>query len=187
MSVLEALIGINQLLDEETGGVKEAPPNNAEPFTRMLLRLFDGKGDLDRDQIQKFLRGSGSAPSDFVDRAWVYEEKKVFYLRAPLDIALEWVGKHRKGMISDYDQAMFFIGACFEGSGINATETLSNPNFQPHPALGALLTWFKTHGADSQIRSAAVRASLLYSQWESKNQAKVRQLTLFEALGEEAV
>lgn len=187
MSVLEALIGINQLLDEETGGVKEAPPNNAEPFTRMLLRLFDGKGDLDRDQIQKFLRGSGSAPSDFVDRAWVYEEKKVFYLRAPLEIALEWVGKHRKGMTSDYDQAMFFIGACFEGSGINATETLSNPNFQPHPALGALLTWFKTHGADSQIRSAAVRASMLYSQWESKNQAKVRQLTLFESLGEEAV
>jgi putative DNA methylase len=43
MTVLEALLGINQLLDEAAGGIKEAPPHNAEPFTRMLLRLFDGR------------------------------------------------------------------------------------------------------------------------------------------------
>ncbi len=187
MTVLEALIGINQLLDEESGGIKEPPPHNAEPFTRMLLRLFDGKAELERDQIQKFLRGSGSAPSDFIDRAWVYEEKKIFYLRSPLDIAREWVGKHRKGMTTDYDQAMFFIGACFEASGINASETLSNANFRPHPALGALLTWLKTHGATSQIRNASSTASMLYSNWASKNQSTIKQLSLFEALGEEAL
>ena len=185
MTVLEALIGINQLLDEEAGGIKEPPPHNAEPFTRMLLRLFDCKSELERDQMQKFLRGSGSAPTDFVERNWVYEEKKIFYLRPPLEIAREWIGKHRKAMTSDYDQAMFLIGACFEGSGINASETLSNPNFQPHPALGALLSWFKNHGATSQTRSAAVTASMLYSNWESKNQSKVKQLSLFEHLGEE--
>jgi hypothetical protein len=185
MTVLEALLGINQLLDEEAGGIKEAPPHNAEPFTRMLLRLFDGVRELPRDQIQKFLRGTGSAPSDFSNRGWVYEEKKVFYLTSALDLAQSWIGKHRKGMQSDYDQAMFLIGACFEGSGINASETLNNEHFKPHPALGAILTWFKNHGADSAVRNAAITAATLYHTWESRNQAVVRQLSLFDALGDE--
>lgn len=186
MSVLEALLGINQLLDEEAGGIKEPPPHNAEPFTRMLLRLFDGKAELPRDQIQKFLRGTGSAPSDFEARDWVFEKKKVFHLVSPVESARQWVGKQRKGMTSDYDQAMYFIGACFENSGINATETLNNPNFRPHPALGAILTWFKTHGADSPVRNAAAIASQLYKAWEAKNQPKAKELTLFDHLGEEA-
>jgi len=186
MTVLEALLGINQLLDEEAGGIKEAPPHNAEPFTRMLLRLFDGKAELPRDQMQKFLRGSGSAPSDFASRGWVEEKKKVFHLISPLELAQGWIGKQRRTMTSDYDQAMFFIGACFEGSGINANETLTNSNFRPRPALGALLTWFKTHGADSKTRNAAVMAAQLYRNWEAKNQAKVQQLNLFEEMGEEA-
>lgn len=185
MSVLEGLLGINQLIDEETGGVKEAPPHNAEPFTRMLLRLFDGIDTLPRDQMQKFLRGTGSAPSDFVDRGWVYEEKKIFYLTSPLEIAQSWIGKRRKGLLSDYDQAMFFIGACYEGSGINANETFNNENFKPHPALGAILSWFKTHGADSQVRNAAVIAAQLYQNWEKKNQKKANQLSLFDQMGEE--
>jgi putative DNA methylase len=185
MTVLEALIGINQLLDEEAGGIKEPPPHNAEPFTRMLLRLFDGISELPRDQIQKFLRGTGSAPSDYISRGWVHEEKKVFYLTPPLDLARSWVGKKRKGMTSDYDQAMFFIGACFEGSGINANDTLNNANFRPHPSLGAILIWFKNHGDGSPTRNAAIMASQLYHHWEAKNQPKVKQLSLFENLGEE--
>tara|TARA_A100000171_G_C2139571_1_gene153665 strand:+ start:5004 stop:8255 length:3252 start_codon:yes stop_codon:yes gene_type:complete len=185
MSVLEALLGINQLLDEEAGGVKEPPPHNAEPFTRMMLRLFDGVGELPRDQMQKFLRGTGSAPSDFVGRGWVTEKKKVFYLVPPLDIARDWVGKQRRGMTSDYDQAMYLIGACFENSGIVANDTLNNANFRPHPALGAILTWFKTHGADSPTRNAAITASQLYKAWEAKNQPKAKELTLFDMLGED--
>lgn len=185
MTVLEALLGINQLLDEEAGGVKEPPPHNAEPFTRMLLRLFDGKAELPRDQMQKFLRGTGSAPSNFESRGWVTEKRKVFHLVPPPELAATWIGKQRKGMTSDYDQAMFFIGACFENSGINASETLNNPNFRPHSALGAILIWFKTHGADSPTRNAAVMASQLYKAWEAKNQPKVKELTLFEELGED--
>ncbi|MBX3356418.1 MAG: hypothetical protein KF724_12050 [Phycisphaeraceae bacterium] len=185
MTVLEALLGINQLLDEEAGGIKEPPPHNAEPFTRMLLRLFDGVAELPRDQMQKFLRGTGSAPSDFESRGWVTERKRVFHLVPPLELAQQWVGRQRRGMTSDYDQAMFFIGACFESSGINASETLSNPNFRPHPALGSLLTWFKTHGADSPTRNAATIASQLYKAWEARNQPKAKELTLFDHLGEE--
>jgi hypothetical protein len=185
ITVLEALIGINQLLDEEASSVKEPPPHNAEPFTRMLLRVFDCKAHLPRDQIHKFLRGTGSAPSDFVSRDWVHEEKKIYQLVSPLDIARGWVGRQRKGLTSDYDQAMFFVGACFESSGINASDTLDNPNFRPHPALGALLTWLKTHGADSPTRNAATLAAQLYRSWEGKNQTKAAQLSLFDTLGEE--
>jgi len=185
MSVLEALLGINQILDEEAGGIKDPPPPNAEPFSRMLLRLFDGKAQLPRDQFQKFLRGTGSGPSDFVDRGWVVEKKKVFYLVPPLEIAQKWVGKQRRGMTSDYDQAMYLIGACYEGSGINASDTLNNQNFRPHPALGAILAWFKTHGADSAVRNAAALAGQLYRTWAGKNQAKADQLTFFDDLGED--
>jgi hypothetical protein len=185
MSVAEALLGVNQVLDEEAAGVKEPPPHNAEPFTRMLLRLFDGRAELPRDQMGKFLRGSGSAPSDFENDGWIREEKKVFYLVSPLEVAREWAGQPRKKLTGDCQQAMFLIGACFEGSGINASDTLNNPNFRPHPALGALLTWFKTHGADTRTRNAAVTAAQLYRSWEGKNKAKADQLTLFDTLGEE--
>ncbi|MFV9675980.1 MAG: DUF1156 domain-containing protein, partial [Anaerolineales bacterium] len=180
INVLEALVGINQLLDEEAGGVKEPPPHNAEPFTRMFLRLFDGKAELARDQMQKFLRGTGSAPSDFVNRGWCYEKSKVFHLTPPLDIARDWQGRHRRGMTSDYDQAAFLIGACFEGSGINVNETLNNPNFKPHPALSALLTWHRKHGATNRICNAAAIAFSLYRTWESRHQTpKHKQLSLF--------
>lgn len=68
IGVAEALAGINQLLDEESGVVKNPPPSNAEPFTRLFLRLFGGKTELDRDQIQKFLRGTGISPDEYEER-----------------------------------------------------------------------------------------------------------------------
>jgi len=185
MTVLEALVGVNQLLEEESGGATELPPNNAEPFTRMLLRLFDGITKLQRDQMQKFLRGTGCAPSDFLAREWLTENRKVFYLVPPLELAQGWIGKKRKSMTSDYDQAMFFIGSCHEGSGINVNDTLNNPNFRPHPALGELLQWFRTHGGDSATRNAASIAVQLYRTWESRNAPKAQQVMLFDFMGEE--
>ena len=179
MSVLEALVGINQLLDEEAGGVKNPPPVTAEPFTRQFLRLFDGVNLLPRDQMQKFLRGTGIAPSDFEERGWCSEEKKVYQLTAPVDVARAWQGKHRHGMTRDYDQALFLIGACFENSGINATDTLSNDNFKPHPALGALLDWFATRGATSETRNAASRAQTILRSWRGKHEKQVQQMNLF--------
>lgn len=179
MSVLEALVGINQLLDEEVGGVKDPPPVTAEPFTRQFLRLFDGVKELPRDQMQKFLRGTGIAPSDFEARGWCAEEKKVYRVTSPLDIARAWQGKHRRGMTSDYDQCAFLIGACFENSGINATDTLANDNFKPHPALGSLLQWFAIRGTNSDVRNAASRAQTILRLWRSKNEKQVQQMILF--------
>jgi len=186
ITVLEALVGINQLLDEETEQNSTPPPHKAEPFTRMLLRLFENKLELPRDQIQKFLRGTGSAPSDFLSRGWVTEKNKIFTLVSPLEIAQRWIGQKRKTMTSDYEQAMFFIGACTEGSGIRANDTLNSVGFRPHPALKDLLVWFKTRGGDSDTRNGAVVAAQLYANWESKNQAKLqKQATLFDMFDEE--
>ncbi|MBK7078213.1 MAG: DUF1156 domain-containing protein [Myxococcales bacterium] len=180
MTVLEALVGINQLLDEETGGIKDPPPVNAEPFTRQFLRLFDGVKEIPRDQIQKFLRGTGIAPSDFEARGWCSEDKKIYQLTSPLEIARAWQGKHRRGMTSDYDQAAFLIGACFDNSGINATDTLANDNFKPHPALGALLEWFSTRGATSEIRNASSRAQTILRSWRAKHESpRQQQMALF--------
>lgn len=184
MRVIDALVGINQLLDEETGGVKDPPPVNAEPFTRQFLRLFDGVNEIPRDQIQKFLRGTGIAPSDFEARGWCSEDKKTFHLTSPLDIARAWQGKHRRGMTTDYDQAAFLIGACFENSGIDANDTLTNGNFKRHPALHALLEWLTTRGATSEIRHAASRAQTILRSYVAKQEPKQQMaLSFFEDQG----
>ena len=180
MSVREALLGINQLLDEELGGAADPPPVTAEPFTRQFLRLFDGRTAVPRDQMQKLLRGSGSAPDDFEERGWCRRRTRVYDLVPPPELARGWVGRHRRGMVSDYDQAAFLIGACHDASGINVAATLGNGNFSPHPALEALLDWFGRRGATPETRSAAARAGHLLRDWRTRNQRRDPQLKLFE-------
>ena len=178
LSVKDALAGINMILDEETGRIKEAPPVTAEPFTRQLLRIFDGRSEQPRDQVQKFLKGTGIAADEFEQRGWCREDKKILYLTPPLEIARSWHGRQRRNMTSDYDQAMFMIGACFDGSGINVMETISNQNFKPHPALSALLEWHSRRGAGQSVRNAATRALTILHDWERSHQEQVRQLKL---------
>lgn len=179
IDVRDALVGINQLLDEDAGGRREPPPVTAEPFTRQFLRVFDGVAEQARDQMQKYLRGTGLAPGEFEERGWCLERQKVYHLTAPLDIARAWHGKQRRAMTSDYDQTMFLIGSCFEGSGINVSETLRNENFRPHPALAALLEWHVRRGTTNEIRNAASRALLIYQSWERAHEDQVKQMSLF--------
>jgi hypothetical protein len=180
MSVKDALVGINQLIDETSGKGNEPPPVTAEPVTRQFLRIFDGTTIQARDQMQKFLRGSGMTPEEFEQRGWSKEDQKVFHVVQPLELARSWVGRHRRNMTSDYDQAMFLIGACYDGSGINAAETLKNENFRPHPALKALLDWQARRGAKQDVRNAASRALSIYHTWERSHQDQVKQLSFFE-------
>jgi adenine-specific DNA methylase len=178
LSVRDAVAGIIQLLDEESGKI-EPPPVTAEPFTRQFLRVFDGKGEQPRDQMQKFLRGTGIAPDEFEQRGWCREEKKIYKIIAPLEIARAWYGKHRRNLTSDYDQAMFLIGGCFEGSGINVSETLKNEHFKPRPALGALLEWHARRAPTQDARNAAARALAIYRDWERSHQEQAKQMSLF--------
>jgi DNA modification methylase len=180
ISVKDALVGINQLIDEDSSKSVEPIPVIAEPITRQFLRIFDGKIEIPRDQMQKYLRGSGIAPDIFEQRGWCREHAKIFLPVSPLEIAQTWYGKHRRGMTFDYDQAMFLIGACFDGSGINATDTLKNENFRPHPALKALLEWQGKRGSTQAIRNAAIRAHSIYQNWANTHREQVQQLSFFD-------
>lgn len=182
-TIREALAGINQLLDDETGTTSgpEAPPPNAEPYTRQFFRLFYETTRVPRDQMQKFLRGTGIAPSDFEERGWCFEKTKVFNLTAPEELAVRWKGASRKGMARDFDQTMFLVGACGNGSGIRIEDTLNSPNFAPHPATNDLVDWLCRHGGSQEIKFAAQRARTIYRDWLSKNKAKVQeQMKLFD-------
>lgn len=184
ISVREALIGINQLIDEDANKGTEPPPVNAEPMTRQFLRTFGAASELKRDQLQKFLRGSITTPDDFVQRGWCSEEKKVFTRTAPLDFASEWQGRHKHKLTSDFDQALVLIGACFDGSGINASDTLKNENFKPHVALKPLLEWLHRNGPDQITRNAASRALTIFRTWQANQAPKPQQASLFDDDGE---
>ena len=179
ISVRDALIGINQLIDEDADKGKEVPPVNLEPMSRQFLRTFDGKSEIPRDQLQKFLKGSITTPDEFVQRGWCSEKNKIFSVVDPLDFARDWQGKHKRKLTSDLDQALVLIGACIDGSGINASDTLKNDNFKPHAALKPLLDWMSRRAASSQSRNAAIRAITIYNNWAAQNQKQVQQMTLF--------
>lgn len=179
ISVKEALVGINQILDEDASGAKNPPPVNAEPMTRQFLRIFDAQMTVARDQMQKYLRGTGSAPDEFEQRGWCREKGKVFSLVEPVDFARDWQGRHRRKLTADLDQALVLIGACFDSSGVNAADTLKNDNFKPHPALKDLLEWYVKRGADQPTRNAASRALTIYNSWAATHQAEVKQMSFF--------
>ncbi len=180
ISVREALIGINQLIDEDADKGKEPPPVNAEPITRQFLRTFGTATELKRDQLQKFLKGSITTPDEFEQRGWCTEKSKVFTRVNPLDFARDWSGKHKRRLSSDLDQALVLIGSCFDGSGINASDTLKNENFKPHVALKPLLEWLQRNGPDQATRNAASRAVSIYNAWAASQAVKPVQGALFE-------
>ena len=180
ISVKEALVGINQLIDEDADKGKEPPPVNAEPITRQFLRTFGSATEMKRDQLQKFLKGSITTPDEFEQRGWCSEKSKVFTRVNPLDFARERSGKHKRRLTSDLDQALVLIGACFDGSGINAADTLKNENFKPHVALKPLLEWLHRHGPDQANRNAASRAVSIYNAWAATQTAMPQQSSLFE-------
>ncbi len=180
INVRDALVGINQLIDEDANRTQEPPPVNAEPVTRQFLRIYDGQTEVARDQMQKHLRGSGMAPDEFVERGWCEEKKKVFYMVEPLAFAQSWQGKHRRKLTSDLDQALVLMGACFDNSGINAADTLKNENFKPHAALKGLLDWLSKRAATEPMRHAASRALTIYNGWASSHKEAVQQMALFQ-------
>jgi putative DNA methylase len=184
ISVRDALVGINQLIDEDADKGKESPPVNAEPITRQFLRTFSTAPELKRDQLQKFLKGSITTPDEFVQRGWCAEKNKVFTRTNPLDFARDWSRRHRSKLTSDLDQALVLIGACFDGSGINASDTLKNESFKPHVALKPLLEWLHRNGPDQTTRNAASRAVSIHNAWHASQAPQATQVSLFDNDGE---
>lgn len=180
-TVKEALAGINEIIQDQTGSSAVKAPEKAEPLTRQFLRIFADKEQVERDQMQKFLRGSGVGPSDFLAHGWCKEisRPKAFVWTEPQELAKE--KKTINVLRRDLDQALFLIGACFDGSGINVKKEMNSSGFKPHPALGELLSWLSLHGPSSKFRNASLTARQLFNTWSAENQAVlVQQLTLFD-------
>lgn len=76
---------------------------------------------------------------------------------------------------------MVLIGACHPGSGLDANDTLRNPNFRPHPALRPLLEWFERRGQGQTVRDAAKLAKLRFEAWQNAQPKKPAnaQMSLF--------
>jgi putative DNA methylase len=180
-TVKEALAGINEIIQDQSGSDAVKAPDKAEPLTRQFLRIFADKEQVERDQMQKFLRGSGVGPSDFTNRDWCKEinRPKAFVWADALEFAKE--KKSLKNLRRDLDQAIFLVGASYSGSGINVKKEMNDSDFRPHPALGELFNWLGMHGPTSEFRNASYTARQLFNSWSAANQAVVmRQLSLFD-------
>lgn len=184
-TVKEALAGINQILDDQSNSDAVKAPENAEPLTRQFLRIFAGQDQIARDQMQKYLRGSGIGPSDFVSRGWC---KEINRPKAFVWADVQEFAKSRKNFRTirrDFDQALFLIGACYDGSGINVKKELKSEYFKPHPALGELLNWLGSNGPNSQFRNASIIARQLFNKWSAEHQPIInQQLLLFDMMEE---
>ena len=184
-TVKEALAGINEIIQDQSDSDAIKAPDKAEPLTRQFLRIFAGKEQIERDQMQKFLRGSGVGPSDFIVRNWCKEinRPKAFVWVDALEFAKE--KKSLKSLRRDLDQAIFLVGASYSGSGINVKKEMSDSDFKPHPALGELFNWLGAHGPSSEFRNASHTARQLFNSWSAANQAVMaKQLSLFDLVEE---
>jgi putative DNA methylase len=173
-TLLEALVGINQLIDDEDEKSTDAPPVTAEAFSRQFIRIFRKTDEVPNDQLQKTLRGTGMSPADFEKRGWCEKDGKVFRMVEPLVWARAWKGQNRRGMARDLDQTLFLIGASYTDSGINVWDTLNSVNFLHHPAIPDLLVWFGKNGANQTVKESAYRAQRIYEDWMERNKAAVQ-------------
>jgi hypothetical protein len=190
LSVRDALLGINQILDDllQTNGAQGAlrPPDAAEPPSRLFLRLFHGRESMTRDQLHKTLRGTGVAPDDLEARRWIrvigttahvvpMSERFAFFT-AP--------GRNRKVLKTDLDQAHFLIGAALPASGIDIARELERESFTLKRSVDAILDWYAQTDTKPEIRQASSLALSLVAHWRNRPKKKpdTAQLSLFERL-----
>jgi len=191
LDVRDALLGINQLLDDlledttKTGGLH--PPESAEPISRLYLRLFKQRTEMDRDELHKTLRGTGVSQSDLESRNWIRVVGRAVY---PIPINERFAyfterGRNRKVIKTDLDQAQFLIGAASPNSGLKIDAELNNPHFRIKKSVDEILKWYAEVAYDAVNRSAAKTAVQLVEHWrKSKGKSDIKQLTLFEILEE---
>ena len=186
LDVRDALLGINQLLDDlledtsETGGMH--PPDIAEPASRLYMRIFHNKQKLPRDELHKTLRGTGISQGDLEARGWIHVEGTVVHVD-PISERFDYFtghGRNRKVIKTDLDQTHFLIGAAFPNSGVKIENELNNPNFKIKKSVDEILKWYMQIGDSLEIRQSARTALQLVEHWRTRRTAV--QLTLFDTL-----
>ncbi len=192
LDVRDALLGINQLLDDlledtsATGGLH--PPDIAEPTSRLYLRLFRDRQEMPRDELHKTLAGTGISQGDLEARGWIRVVGKAAHI-VPIHERLAYFterGRNRKVIQSDLDQAHFLIGAAFPGSGLKIEDELNNPHFKINKSVDEILKWYAAAGDSAAIRTAAETSLQLAEHWRSRRgRPGAVQMTLFDQLAED--
>ncbi len=192
LGVRDALLGINQILDdlleEAAGGAKSRPPEEAEPASRLFLRIFQGKTDMPRDELHKTLRGTGISQGELESHGWIRAVgttinvvpvvERFEYFRTP--------GRTRRVLKTDLDQTQFLIGSAMPGSGVNIDAELDGGTWRVKKAVDSILDWHGRVDRDKDVREAAVRALQILQHWRAKpTKPKPEQMTLFDMLEEE--
>jgi len=192
LDVRDALLGINQLLDDlledntQTGGLR--PPESAEPTSRLYLRLFKQRTEMDRDELHKTLRGTGISQGDFEARGWIRVVGRAVHI-IPFKERFAYFterGRNRKVIKTDLDQAHFLIGAAYPNSGLKIDTELNNLNFRIKKSVDEILRWYAEVDHDAVNRLAAKTAAQLVEHWRTNKGKKpeTKQLSLFEMLEE---
>ncbi|MDD2316833.1 MAG: hypothetical protein PHD57_05745 [Desulfobacterales bacterium] len=189
LDVRDALLGINQLLDDlledtsQTGGLR--PPDSAEPASRLYLRLFKNRSEMERDELHKTLRGTGISQGDLEARGWIRVVGRTVHA-VPIQERFAFFterGRNRKVIKTDLDQAHFLIGAAYPNSGLKIDAELNNPNFRIKKSVDEILKWFAEVDIDPANRMAARTAAQLVEHWRTrKDRPQAVQRTLFDLL-----
>ena len=191
LDVRDALLGINQLLDDlledsiQVGGLR--PPDSAEPASRLYLRLFKNHNELERDELHKILRGTGIAQGDLEARGWIRIIGRTVHVVPIIErFAFFTVpGRNRKVIKTDLDQAHFLIGVAYPDTGFKIDVELNNPNFRIKKSVDEILRWYAKMDENSANRMAANTAEQLVAHWRTrKDRPQVVQATIFDLLEE---
>jgi hypothetical protein len=192
LDVRQALLGINQLLDElieDSGNSGPRPPENTEPLTLQFLRLFSSTGEIARDDLHKTLKGTGISSEELVSKGWIKEIGKTFYAKPITERFSYFTSPHitRKVLKTDLDQAHFLIGAALPGSKYDISEELKNSHFRIKKSVDDILRWYSRLPAGDDTTSKAAKDALsLVENWRaSKKKTAAVEPSLFDLLEEE--
>jgi len=189
LTVRDALIGINQLLDDliSEGGGGIRAPEEAEPTSRLFLSIFAGRDTIPRDELHKILRGTGIAQGDLESRGWVKAAGTTIHV-LPVAERFDYFtarGRTRKVLKTDLDQAHFLIGAALPGSNLNIERELDKGSFRVKASVGPIASWLAETAADTTTRDAARLAAQLLDHWRTKisKLPEDKQMTFLDQLG----
>lgn len=190
LDVRDALLGINQLLDDLLDSTQTEdlrPPESVEPASHLYMRLFRNRTEMDRDELHKMLRGTGFSQDDLEAKGWVRVVSRTVYVVSIQDRFSFFTGpgRNRKVIKTDLDQAHFLIGAALPKSGLKIDVELNNRNFQIKKSVDDILKWYSVVEFEPQIKRASMTAAQLVEHWRAnRDKPQSQQLTLSDILEE---
>lgn len=182
MKVAHALAGIDQLLDEGTGGANQ-PPSVVQPLAYQFLRLFSVRTSYGSDEVTKNLFGTAIRTKDLIERGWIEERNRVVSA-IPISARFEHHRQRpRREMKTEIDQAHFLIGAAMTNSGINLEDELTKDTWMLRRSVDSVLEWYGKVTPHLDVRNAAMLArTILRSSLQKLRErpgALEEQLSLF--------